>query len=70
MFAPAFLSQVPVAQVEAIVTQLTSLLGEYEGIVQENGQFLIVFSEGAVPAIALDGQGRIQGLFSTRPGPG
>ncbi|MBO2521973.1 MAG: serine hydrolase [Firmicutes bacterium] len=69
-FAPAFLSQVPVAQVEAIVAQLTSLLGEYEGIVQENGQFLIVFSEGAVPAeIALDGQGRIQGLFFHPPRP-
>src|SRR5690606_24368916 len=67
-FAPAFLSQVPVAQVEAIVAQLTSLLGEYEGIVQENGQFLIVFSEGAVPAeIALDGQGRSEEHTSELP---
>jgi len=63
-FAPVFLQQVSVAQVEAILQQLTGALGKYEGVEPDGPNFRVNFERGSVPAqISLDAQGRIQGLF-------
>ncbi len=63
-FAPVFLQQVPLAQVELILQQLTGALGRYEGVEPDGPNFRVNFERGVVPAqISLDTQGRIQGLF-------
>ena len=63
-FAPAFLQQVPLAQVEAILQQLLDGLGRYEGVAPDGPNFRVNFERGVVPAqISLDTEGRIQGLF-------
>lgn len=67
-FAPVFLQQVTVAQVEAILAQLKQALGKYERVEPEGPNFRVVFEQGIVPAqISLDAQGRIQGLFFRPP---
>lgn len=73
-FAPAFLQQVSVDQVEAIVRQLKAGLGAYESVqvpsAGRTGPFEVVFAKGLVPAqITLDSQGRITGLFFGPPQP-
>ncbi|GIW31910.1 MAG: serine hydrolase [Meiothermus sp.] len=69
-FAPAFLQQVPLAQVEAILQQLLGGLGRYEGVEPDGPNFRVNFERGVVPAqIALDSEGRIQGLFFRPPQP-
>jgi beta-lactamase class A len=63
-FAPAFLQQVPLAQVEAILQQLLTSLGRYEGVEPDGPNFRVNFERGVVPTqISLDTEGRIQGLF-------
>lgn len=62
-FAPAFLAQVPLTQVESILSQLPSTLGSYERVQPSGDGFVVVFSQGTVLAhISLDSQGRIAGL--------
>lgn len=69
-FAPAFLQQVPLAQVEAILQQLLGGLGPYEGVEPDGPNFRVNFERGVVPAqISLDSEGRIQGLFFRPPQP-
>lgn len=69
-FAPVFLQQVPLAQVEAILQQLLGGLGRYEGVEPDGPNFRVNFERGVVPAqISLDAQGRIQGLFFRPPQP-
>uniref|UniRef100_A0A7C3HBK3 Serine hydrolase n=1 Tax=Meiothermus ruber TaxID=277 RepID=A0A7C3HBK3_MEIRU len=69
-FAPAFLQQVPLAQVEAILQQLLGGLGRYEGVEPDGPNFRVNFERGVVPAqISLDSEGRIQGLFFRPPQP-
>ncbi len=70
-FSPLFLSQLPAAQVELIVVQLRTGLGEYEGIEARGGiRYDVVFSQGVIPAqIVLDEAGRITGLFFEPPRP-
>lgn len=69
-FSPLFLSQVSVEQVSAIIAQVASSLGEYQGVTEEGGEYLIHFTNGVLPAqISLDAQGRIQGLFFHPPRP-
>ncbi|MCS7069608.1 MAG: serine hydrolase [Meiothermus sp.] len=63
-FAPVFLQQVSVAQIETILAQLSTGLGKYQGVEPDGPNFRVVFEQGIVPAqISLDAQGRIQGLF-------
>lgn len=69
-FAAVFLQQVSVAQIEAILRQLTEGLGKYENVEPEGPNFRVNFERGVVPAqISLDAQGRIQGLFFRPPQP-
>ncbi|GIW24186.1 serine hydrolase [Meiothermus sp.] len=63
-FAPVFLQQVSVVQVEAILQQLLNGLGAYQSVEPDGPNFRVNFERGVVPAqISLDAQGRIQGLF-------
>ncbi len=67
-FAPSFLSQVPAAQVEAIVAQLTAALGRFERVEREGASYVVVLERGIIPTqVALDGQGRFTGLFFHPP---
>jgi beta-lactamase class A len=68
-FAPAFLAQVSVAQIEQARASLLAELGAYEGIQpQPDGSFLLRFQRGTdLAQIALDAQGRIIGLFFKPP---
>ena len=63
-FAPSFLTQIPVSQVEQIVTSLKATLGTYKEVQQSGKDYLIVFQRGSVPTkIVLDSGGRIAGLL-------
>ncbi len=66
-FAPAFLAQVSVAQLQQGIAALKAQLGPYQGVTaQPNGSYLVRFGRGTVQAqIHLDGQGRIDGLRLT-----
>ncbi len=69
-FTPVFLQQVSVAQVEAILAQLSAGLGRYQAVEPDGPNFRVNFERGVVPAqISLDAQGRIQGLFFRPPQP-
>ncbi len=67
-FAPSFLSQVPLAQIDQILTSIKAELGDYQGVQPEGNTFLVIFQRGAVPSrIVLDDQGRIAGLLFKPP---
>ena len=69
-FAPAFLAQLPAAQVQAIVRQLTAPLGEYRGVTASGDRYLAEFEGGVVPVhIVLNASGQIAGLFLEPPRP-
>lgn len=69
-FSPLFLTQVSVQQVELIIAQLTSSLGEFEGVERLGDEYLVHFTSGILPAhISLDADGKIQGLFFQPPRP-
>lgn len=69
-FAPLFLAQLPVQQVELIIDQLTPALGAYEGVTSQGDQYLVHFAAGILPTqISLDVEGKIQGLFFQPPRP-
>jgi beta-lactamase class A len=68
-FAPAFLAQVSVAQVEAAVAGLKAAFGPYKSVTpQPGGSYLARFQRGTIRArIHLDAQGRVDGLLFTNP---
>lgn len=67
-FAPIFLNQVPVAQVQQIITDLQNQLGNYQGVTLEGKAYRVVFERGSVPTqIVLDTEGRIAGLLFQSP---
>src|SRR5690606_37232654 len=67
-FAPNFLTQVPWAQVELIVTQLRATLGELQAVEGPGTDYRLTFARGAVPAQFVVGdRGGITGLFSGQP---
>lgn len=69
-FTPEFIAQVPAAQIDAIVKQLTRTLGAYQRVRPDGQNFVVEFEKGTVPAqIALDPQGRVAGLFFRPPQP-
>lgn len=69
-FTPEFLAQVPPAQIDTIIKQLSDALGKYQSLRPDEPNFLVEFERGLVPAqIALDPQGRIAGLFFRPPQP-
>jgi CubicO group peptidase (beta-lactamase class C family) len=64
-FAPAFLAQVSVPQVEQVINGLKAELGPYRSVQdQPDGSYLVHFQNGTATAqIHLDAQGRIDGLL-------
>ncbi len=69
-FAPAFLAQVPVGQMQAIVAQYTSLLGAYQEAEGSAPAFQLVFTQGTVATqIVLDNEGRVAGFWLGPPQP-
>jgi beta-lactamase class A len=67
-FTPDFLQAVPIAQMEAIITQLKQELGAWESTVPEAEGFTLKFKQGTVSAqIALTPDGKISGVFFSPP---
>lgn len=66
-FAPAFLTQVSLAQVQQVIETLNVQLGLYrKTTARQDGSYLVSFARGTVQArIHLDVQGRIDGLLFT-----
>ncbi len=66
-FAPVFLVQVSVAQLQQGIAALKTQLGPYQTVTaRPGGSYLVRFARGTVQAqIHLDGQGRIDGLLFT-----
>lgn len=63
-FAPAFLQQVSVTQIQGVISQITQNLGEYQSVAETEAGFEVRFEQGTVPAqIRLDGNGQITTLF-------
>ncbi len=67
-FAPSFLAQIPIAQVQNIIRSLLAELGNYQEIQSKETDFLVIFERGLIPSnIALDDRGKITGLFFHPP---
>ena len=69
-FSAAFLAQVPVGQLNAIVKQYRAALGALEDVQGNAPTFRLTFNHGYVAAqIVLDGTGRVAGFFLGPPEP-
>jgi beta-lactamase class A len=67
-FTPEFLQAAPIAQIEAIITQLKQELGAWESVVPEAEGFTLKFKQGTVSAqIVLTPDGKISGIFFSPP---
>jgi beta-lactamase class A len=67
-FAPEFLAQVPIEQVRKEITDVKSQLGSYQAVQKSDRDYLVVFSQGSVPAkIVLNPQGQISRLLFQSP---
>ncbi|MEL6319852.1 MAG: serine hydrolase [Cyanobacteria bacterium J06626_14] len=63
-FIPSFLEQIPVAQIQDVLTDISTQLGAFQNVQETADGFAIRFSRGTVPAqIRLEEDGRIAGLF-------
>ncbi|MCE7984434.1 MAG: hypothetical protein DYG89_24950 [Caldilinea sp. CFX5] len=63
-FSDAFLAQVPLAQIEALLAQVTQAAGDFQRVEGESSPFTVRFANGQATAeITLDREGRIVGLF-------
>ncbi len=69
-FSPAFLAQVPVAQLNDIIKQYSAALGALEDVQGNAPVFKLTFSKGYVTSqIILDNAGRVAGFFLGPPEP-
>ena len=67
-FAPLFLQQIPLADIEKILAQIQKTLGAYQTVREGEDGYLIVFEQGSVPAqISLNEEGQIVYLFFQPP---
>ncbi|MBD2209845.1 serine hydrolase [Nostoc linckia FACHB-104] len=67
-FTSEFVAQVPISQVQQIITSLKQGLGDYQRVEEEGKNYKVVFARGYVPAqIALDVNGKIAMLFFQPP---
>jgi beta-lactamase class A len=63
-FAPDFLAQIPVTQIDAVVKQYRDTLGAFERAEATTDGFTVMMERGTAPAkIHLDAEGRIDGLW-------
>ena len=67
-FTPTFLEQVPIAQLEQVITQFKTSLGSYQQVQEAGEDYLVFFERGSVPAkIFLNNNGQITGLALQSP---
>lgn len=67
-FTQAFLDQVPIAQVSAIVSDLEQQFGAFQSVAGAGESFTVSLEEAEVPTrLTLDSEGRIAGLFLEPP---
>jgi beta-lactamase class A len=63
-FAETFLTQVPLSQVEQIVTGFRASLGQYQSVQSEGENFIVVFEKGSLSAqVTLNSAGQFTGLL-------
>src|SRR5579872_3791953 len=68
IFAAVFLNQVSAAQVETIVNQLKSGLGDYKAVKKSGDHYVVTFAKGTDDVyIHFDAQSKIDGLFFRPP---
>ncbi|MFW6190886.1 MAG: hypothetical protein ACOC49_04490, partial [Candidatus Bipolaricaulota bacterium] len=62
--AESFLDQVPIDNINSIITRYKSNLGSLEEVESGESQYTLVFEKGTAPSrISLDSEGRIAGLW-------
>lgn len=67
-FIPSFLEQVPPVQIQGVLSEISSNLGEFQGVRETVNGFEVQFTGGTVPAqIRLTTEGQIAGLFFQPP---
>ena len=67
-FADSFLAQISLAQIEQILTGITSSLGPYQSVEAAGDRYLLTFERGVVPTrLVLNGSGQITGLLFETP---
>lgn len=63
-FDSTFLNQIPLAQIQQIVTELQGNFGAYQQVQSKGDRFFVIFERGRVAAqITLNRQGQIIGLL-------
>jgi beta-lactamase class A len=63
-FTKEFLAAVPIAQIQAIISQISQELGNFELVKPDGNGFVLQFSQGSVPVqIVLNADGKIAGLM-------
>ncbi len=67
-FAPSFLKQVSLSQVQAILDDIRRQLGQYQSVVEDGDNYFSNFEKGTVPTqIGLNDKGQITRLFFQPP---
>ncbi|MGQ4647321.1 serine hydrolase [Lyngbya aestuarii] len=67
-FADAFLRQIPLPQIDRILTNIQQTLGSYQQVQTEGKDYRVVFEKGSVPTqITLDAEGKISLLLFKPP---
>ncbi|MBV6624444.1 MAG: serine hydrolase [Rivularia sp. (in: Bacteria)] len=63
-FASDFLTQIPIQQIEFIVNNIKKELGSYQGVTQDDNDYIVHFSQGAVGTkISLNSKSQVIGLW-------
>jgi beta-lactamase class A len=69
-FDPAFLAQIPTTQIDQIVTQYKTQLGDFQQSTATSDGFTVTMEKGTFPAkIVLSAEGKIAGLWFGSPEP-
>ena len=68
-FTPDFLAQVPLSQIQAIVSSISASLGNLRGVDVNDGNDTVIFDQGSIPikSVTLDDQGRFSALLLGPP---
>ncbi|MDJ0674432.1 MAG: serine hydrolase [Calothrix sp. MO_167.B42] len=67
-FAPSFLKQIPITQVQTTIVSIKSQLGNYQQVKQDGNDYLVIFDQGSLPTkIVLNSKQQISGLLFQAP---
>ena len=67
-FAPSFLKQVPITQVQNIILSINNQLGSYQEVKQDGNDYLVIFDQGSLSTkIVLNSKQQISGLLFQEP---